>query len=342
MKTKMIKGYSIVHIYSEEEISVDGFVATCKNWYTSTAKLDYTAARRLSRKTDKPVLYFYCRTSLDFNLIVFINGKMEVVYSNDGITQNKGIFKLPAIVGYAEGNKRRLSSILDCKDTDLKVAMLEEFLGVGLVRNDPSVQKGEVLYKKYMQQHKLFTGKNARIQKELVSETDGKIFHNTFASGMERFRKPHIFLYGFDKDYDSMGAERIFQWLEFENGKLSPISEERLSQVEYVEKHKHDTFRRESKQVHFNEKAPASRTFDVPETLSPFGFYDDNIFILTNDNSTLYFVDASFQFVAKQNFKGCPIDCRDGHILTCGSTSFYAYMYNPSDKIRIYRLYENK
>lgn len=175
-----MKKFDCVHIYTEESISVDGFVSMCDNWLTCTMNIDYSEARKLSKNLNKPVLYFYCNSDEVFDMYFFFDGKTVVKYCNDGLGENKGIFKLPSLVGYQEGNKRRISSILACKDLDKQIALLEEFLGVGLKNPRVSAKRDDVLYQMYIKSEKQLTGKNAPIKKELVFETDGKLFHTPF------------------------------------------------------------------------------------------------------------------------------------------------------------------
>ena len=110
-----MRKFDCVHIYTEESISVDGFSSFSDNWLTCTTDIDYYEARKMSKKLNKPVLYFYCNSDEVFDMCFFLDGKTVVKYCNDGLGGNKGIFKLPSLVGYREGNKRRLSSILACK-----------------------------------------------------------------------------------------------------------------------------------------------------------------------------------------------------------------------------------
>jgi len=342
-----MKKFDCVHIYTEESISVDGFVSICDNWLTCTMNIDYSEARKLSKKLNKPVLYFYCNSDEVFDMYFFFDGKTVVKYCNDGLGENKGIFKLPSLVGYQEGNKRRISSILACKDLDKQIALLEEFLGVGLKNPRISVKRDDMLYQMYIKSEKHLTGKNAPIKKELVFETDGKLFHTPFFAGdLKGFYKPHIYLFGFDKDYDELEQERFYQWVEFANGKLLSVSEDEFSQVKFVKQtvERNDSFTYNSSRVYFKKNAPkkfASKSFKVAQDLYPFDYYNDDIFILTNENSTLFFVNSDFKIIAKQNFKGNPKEIRDGYILTVGAGSFWAYVYNPYDKVRIYRLYED-
>ncbi len=342
-----MRKFDCVHIYTEESISVNGFASISDNWLTCTTDIDYYEARKISKKLNKPVLYFYCNSDEVFDMYVFFDGKTVVKYYNDGLGENKGIFKLPSLVGYREGNKRRLSSILACKDFDKQIALLEEFLGVGLKNSQVSVEKGDKLYQMHINFEKQLTGKNAPIKKELVFETDGKLFHAPFSAGsLKGFYKPHIYLFGFDKDYDELEHERIYRWVEFADGKLLPVSEEAFSQIKFVKQtaERNDSFTYNSSRVYFNKNAPdkfASRSFKVAQDLYPFDYYNDDIFILTNENSTLFFVNSDFDIIAKQNFKGTPKEIRDGYILTVGAGSFWAYVYNPYDKVRIYKLYED-
>jgi len=336
-----------IHIYTEENILVDGFSRVSDNWLTSVLSMDYDEVRKLSKMINKPVLKFQCSTDGTIDMCLFVNGKITVRFCNDGLDKNKGIFKLPSLIGYDEGNKRKLSSILACKDSEKLIALLEEFLGVGLIKLKASVKRDDALYSEYVKAEKQLTGNNAPIKKELVSEIDGKLFHTPFFAGnLKGYYKPYIYLFGFDKDYDESGLERFYQWLEFKSGNLMPISEEEFSQTEFVERpiERKDSFTYRASKVYFSERAPeafACKSFKIAQDLYPFDYYNDEVFILTNEKSTLFFADSEFNIIAKQNFKGRPVDYRDGHILTVGAGSFWAYEYNPYDKVCVYKLYED-
>lgn len=106
---------------------------TCVNDFSETdPERTYEAARRISRATDAPVLYFNVFDSEAIWFVFFRGGKVAAKYSDDEFSANKGLYGIPALVGYESEGKRRLSDILSCADTDRKIALLEEYFGVCL------------------------------------------------------------------------------------------------------------------------------------------------------------------------------------------------------------------
>ena len=95
--------------------------------------------------------------------------------------------------------------------------------------------------------------------------------------------------------------------------------------------------------VRFTNQAP--KGFGGKTLVPPRGFYffcfdDKGRVILSDEKGGLAIVDESLQVIAKMRVKGMPVDYMNGYILTAGSHSFYAYAYDPSDKVRIYRIVE--
>ena len=100
---------------------------TCVNDFSETdPERTYEAVRRISRATDAPVLYFNVFDSEAIWFVFFRGGKVAAKYSDDEFSANKGLYSIPALVGYESGGKRRLSDILSCADTERKIALLDE------------------------------------------------------------------------------------------------------------------------------------------------------------------------------------------------------------------------
>ena len=74
---------------------------TCVNDFSETdPERTYEAARRISRATDAPVLYFNVFDSEAIWFVFFRGGKVAAKYSDDEFSANKGLYGIPALVGY--------------------------------------------------------------------------------------------------------------------------------------------------------------------------------------------------------------------------------------------------
>ncbi len=349
--------YSI-HIYSECEVSFEGFQfeSFSENWYTFTKNLraedaDHSneMARQLSKITEYPVLLFGIFDSEMIFFTFFKNGKIISRYSDDEFVANKKLYDIPALTGYGEGQKRRLSTILACSDTELKVDMLEEYFGVCLLFDEELIQegfslkrtRGDEIYKKYMQEEKLLSGKKSPYSVNLIAEYPGKLFDHYFESS-ETLTKPHFYLYGYS------------------NAKIDPMSYSKLTPVEFtgtsLEKadenifipkiykgYDNPDFKMQYGAVDtiiFSESCPpgfAGKSMKSPRGYYPRGFLSSSELILEGSRRIMI-VDDTFKVSAKLSIKGDIADIIENYILTTVGNSFFAYEYDPRAKICIYRI----
>ena len=133
---------SSIHIFGDSA-PIDccfSFRSFSPNWQTCVDDFSekapdypYKAAKLISKLTYAPVLHFGVFDSEMIWFEVLRNGKVVSRYSDDEFVANKKLFDIPSLIGYGDGHKKRLSSLLRCSDIDHKIAMLEEYLGVCLL-----------------------------------------------------------------------------------------------------------------------------------------------------------------------------------------------------------------
>ena len=92
-------------------------------------------ARRISKRTGAPVLWFYEFDEAVLCMKFYVGGRQVAFWSGDEINRNHLVSRIPELVGYPPNEKRRLSRILKCRDVGLQIRLLEEFLGVCLLPN---------------------------------------------------------------------------------------------------------------------------------------------------------------------------------------------------------------
>lgn len=83
-----------------------------------------------------------------------------------------------------------------------------------------------------------------------------------------------------------------------------------------------------------------NKTLVTPRGYYFYWFDERGRAILSNERGGLAVVDDTLKVIAKIQVKGTPVDYADGYILTAGRESFFAYYYNPSNTIRIYRIFD--
>ena len=205
---------SSIHIFGDSAPIDFGFSfhSFSPNWQTCiddfSEKADdypYKAAKLISKRIDAPVLHFGVYDSEKIWFEFFLNGKVISRYSDDEFVSNKKLFDIPSLIGYNNGQKKRLSSLLSCSDIDFKIAMLEEYLGVCLlylpeISDNLEIfhrERSDTLYCKYQAEEKALTGKAAPIQLRLIAEYPGKLFWDFFGLNHIQSIKPHYFLYGY-------------------------------------------------------------------------------------------------------------------------------------------------
>lgn len=333
------------------------FRSFSRNWQTCIEDLSeqepgdtYKAAMRMSKQTDAPVLYFSVFDS-DWLWFAFLrNGKLLARYSDNDFVSNKRLYEIPSLIGYQEGQKRRLSSILACSDIDLKIQMLEEYLGVCLLFSPELMdvpeaflrKREDVLFRKYQEEEKTLTGKAAPVALKLVVDYPGKLFLDTF--GNHDTMKPHYFLWGYTAPDDSSWMHKLtpvyFSGKSLDAVSISEFTQGRIPRV-YSDPRFELHFGTPCK-VTFSESCPAAysgKTMTLPNGFFPFDFTRSGK-ILLQGNHRIYVADASLKVVAKLTIKGDIVDMVDDYILTTTGDSFCGYCYEPKTKIRIYQLLE--
>lgn len=166
---------SSIHIYGNSETLECGFSfqAFSPNWLTCTEDFSERepsfpaeTSKILSKKISATVLCFHIFDSEMISFDVFCGGKLAARYSDDEFTANNKLYDIPALLGCEEEQKKRLSVILSCADVDLKIEMLEEYLGVCLLFLPELADKPELLlrkrsdtiYRKFQEQERALIG----------------------------------------------------------------------------------------------------------------------------------------------------------------------------------------
>lgn len=357
---------SSVHVYTPNAISgMKDFYSFSNGWQTYLPEeppedpFEYRPfAKKISKRIDAPVLWFYIFDSESIWFEFYQNGKKVSAYSQQDLTGTKNLYGVPALVGYEEGQKRRLSRILSCADVDFQIELLEEYFGVCLIPFPEMLDEGEAalcrergdrLYCSLLEEDKKVAGKQAPMKAELVWQRTGKIFERKFGADHNTF-KPNHFYFGYDTFFSNFqnGALRPVR---FEKGELVEISQEEFNcapQVLCCDGRKDDRIEEEYypvAKVRFTDKAPAGlrgKTLVMPRGFWFFCFDEKGRAILSDERGGISVVDDTLKVIAKMRVKGMPIIYADGYILTAGTHSFYAYVYDRSDAVRVYRISEKE
>ena len=324
---------------------------TCVNDFSETdPERTYEAARRISRATDAPVLYFNVFDSEAIWFVFFRGGKVAAKYSDDEFSANKGLYGIPALVGYESGGKRRLSDILSCADTERKIALLEEYFGVCLtfvpeMLDEPEAlcrERSERLYRAYREEEKLLTGKSAPMALRLAAEYPGKLFFYRFQD--ERITvKPHFFLHGYAGDPDEDERHRILTPVHFAHGALEPSDWETFAKGR-IPRCPDTRFVLQCGtpvRVTFSGECPPEyrgRTMALPAGAYPEAFLPTGELLILGEHRIYVVEPATLKIVAKLPHKGDVADVVGNYILTTAGSSFYCYGYDPKSKIYIYEL----
>ena len=300
------------------------------------------------------MLYFWEFDSDEFGFVLFHNGKQITVFSTESFSEPKGLFKLPPLIGYAQGNKQRLSRILSCPDMEHLIAMLEEYFGVCLeifydLLDTPEElvrTRDEKRYRAYLEEEKRFSGKNAPIGLELKEELFGKAeYHAGF--GDFGNSKAHIFYLA---QFHTLEEKREpLPAFAFQNGKLIPADESTIRAAEVKKPFENPYFQVEyypKMKVSFTELAPQAfhgKVFHAfPRGYFPYAFDESDRLILDNGRGGVAFMNDDGELLAKCSMKGSLMDYRDGYFLT-DSTPILApwgWGFNPQGTLRIYRIVE--
>ena len=349
---------SSIHILSNEAIQLDGFKfqSFSDGWQTATAgfsdhdfKCAWNEANLISKKIAFPVLHYYISDSDSVYFRFLQKGKCISQYSDDEFIKNKNLYGIPALIGYGDGYKKRLSCILSCADANEKNKMLEEFFGVCLLPfseylSTPSIlkrEKSDTLYREFIKKEKEITGKQASISLNLIAEIKGKIFTNYFGS-FPLTEKEHCFLFG----YEAEGSNEL-KPVRFSGEKLEQISLEEFNQdrTSTIDKSSFYIFDREIPHgVIFSDKTPEpyrGKKMKLPSGMYPFAFDDKNRLILSQ-HGKIVVADESMKIIAKCSIKGEPTDMVGSYILSTSVMSFFGYCYDPVSTVRIYKLVDKK
>lgn len=341
-----------IHIYGDSVPADCGFNfrSFSENWFTcidplpcEEMKNTYAMARTLSKKTSATVLWFYLFDSDMIWMTFFKDGKIAASYTNDGFTPGKKLFSIPALVGYEDGNKRRLSNILAAPTAETLIALLEEFLGVDLLfepyllETDQNLSRtrGDTLYKQHMEEEKRLSGKNSPFAFDLVVEYRAGLYPNFFT---EHERKKSFFV---RLDLNENGKE-VYSPVQFTGPALEPCDLETFRKAESTSSTDDPRFEfsfgRPCK-VTFTEQAPAEyrgQTWVLPNGYFAYDFLPTGELILLG-NRRLIIMDHTETVLAKLTHKGDVMEIRDNYVLLA-TDSFGFYGYQPNAKIFIYKL----
>lgn len=357
--------FSSIHVYSSNAVSCfPDFHSFSEGWQTympNQEQEDLIAfqklAKKISRNIDAPVLWFYIFDSESLLFEFYKNGKKVAAYSQMDSNRSKNLYGIPSLIGYESGQKHRLSKILSCADIDFQLELLEEYFGVCLIpfpemlKESPNIisrVRGEELYLAYLAEEKKLTGKQSPIKVELISEQTGKLFEHKFIDNDKQYYKPSHYYFGYDT-IDSNYEDGALRPVRFEQGKLVSITQEDFNAAPKVLRQNARVDERFSEEfypsykIHFTDKAPAglkNKTLIAPRGFHFYWFDENGRAILSDERGGIAVVDETLKVIAKMRVKGTPVNFADGYILTVGSESFFAYYYNPSNAVRIYRIYD--
>lgn len=346
-----------LHIFSADPVdpALGRFHSFSKGWQTMLPseegqEIDWSPSflRALSKKAAAPVLMFSIFDSDEVFFSIHEQGKQRAYFSTFGYEGNKGIFQIPGLVGYPDGYKRRISEILSCPDAELLTALLEEFFGVALLVDEEIIatcpeelerSKGETGYLAFHESQKKLRGKHAPIRAVLTQELHGKLFTHAFGrNGL--FCPPGYFLFGYHYDGFPLSDLRMMR---FANGRLEEADAEMVPeepQINFADLHYEWDVHPPQKTVTFTGDCPdvyKGKTFTIPEGFYPFAFDSKQRFVLCRGRSVA-FMNPEGELIARLSLKGEPAALIDDYLLTAGAESFYAFVYDPKEYIRIYRL----
>lgn len=353
---------SSVHILADAPVSgIDGFLSLSDGWQSYVPNNKHEDlfelrkyAKSISKKTSAPVLWFYLFDEEAIQFEFYQNGKRISAYSSQEQTAGKNLYCIPGLIGYADGQKRRLSRILSCADINYQVELLEEYFGVCLLVCPEAMDepleafrrvRSDEKYQRLLAEDSMLTGKQAKIKAKLIFEEKGKLFEKRF-SQHENTYKPHYYYFGYSA-LDSNWHEDALNPVQFVGDQLLAINQEQFDDAESLPR-KYD--RNDERvieefypvyKVFFTEKSPIGfrgKTFVMPRGYG-FGWFDSkDRMVVTDEKGGLMVVTEDLKVIAKLKLKGMPVDYVDDYVLTVGSNSFSGYCYHPNDAVRIYQL----
>lgn len=344
---------SCIHIYGDfaaENIPF-AFKSFSPGWHTcveDSSEKDpdypYKMARFIATKIENPVVYFSVYDSEAVFFEVIKGRKIVARYSDDSTESNKKIYDIPSLLGCKECGKKRLSAIFSCADTDLKIALLEEYFGLALLyfpeaeEAELARKKSDALYRKYEEEEKRLTGKKAPFKADLIREYKGKIFWGKFNS--RAMLKEHYYLYGYSEEKDSELLPVHFVGNELKA--LDPSKETvsmGLDRDRTGEKYFSIKYGTPDK-ITFKDACPEAyrgKTMAMPSGFYPCGFLGTGELIISA-GSKVYVADSTLKIEAKLTVKGDVEDLVDNYILTTVGDSFCFYGYEPCAKVCIYKI----
>ncbi len=352
--------FSSIHVYKDGFVTLPGFLFSSfsEGWQTCIEGLSgkdaaycYKSAKLISQKESAPVLFFSLFDSDLIKLALFEGGTLSARYDDLAFTRAKNLSKLPASIGYEEGGKRRISRILACDSVDLKIELLEEYLGVCLLpfeeyffeqrEAELERRREDVKYKAFLKEERMLSGKDAPLSLEQEDQFIGKLFHHPFGSHKETF-KEHCSLLGRRNE-----KERELTPVRFEGGSLCPIPAEEYTKDQtidrYIDKAVREKYGEPFDTAIFTSEAPpsfAGKQMLLPRDSYPVAFLGDR-YLIAEGNRRLYFINDSLQVVARRPIKGRFADIEGDHLLVASETSFFAFFYEETAKITIYKIKEH-
>jgi len=350
---------SCIHIYGDfpKENIPFAFKSFSTGWHTCTEDFSdklpdypYKTARFIASKIENPVVFFCVHDSEAIFFEVIKGRKILARYSDDSTEANKKIYDIPALLGCEECGKKRLSAIFSCADTDLKVSLLEEYLGLALLylpeagEGELAREKSDALYREYENEEKQLTGKRAPYQAELIGEYKGKIFSGKFNS--RAVLEEHYYLFGYSEE-----KNRELSLVHFAGNELKEVDPEKkivrigLERTKSHEKCFSIEYGTPCK-VTFTDNCHEEyrgKTMVMPSGFYPRGFLGTGELILDTENTgKVYVVDSTLKIVAKLTVKGEIADLTDNYILTTTGGSFFYYGYEENARIYIYKIEKRK
>ncbi|MBR5094940.1 MAG: hypothetical protein IK095_07585 [Oscillospiraceae bacterium] len=294
-------------------------------------------ARKLSKALQKVVLWFFLFDENEASFALFSDGKQAAVYNFDhNYTPDKGLSKVPALIGLEESYRKRLAKIVACTDAELQTQLLEEYFGVKLLllpemlEEDPNCavcSRRSALFDRYDAENRVPTGKKAPIQVKQVFELEGVV---SDADWDQKYHQAGGYLWVFRKHYWLYAPEKATGIEQrpvcFRAGKLSFISDEEMlrdgADRRYNETRQKDPLFEQlysPSMIQFSESAPepySGRTVKLPRTFYGLGFDKVGRFFVFNEANCFALIDENGKMLAKQHVKGDIIDHDGDHLLT--------------------------
>lgn len=341
--------YASIHILCGDPVIFVPYLFECwsSGWQTmvpteenrtilTSPDLSVKEARKLSKALHKTVLWFILFDDDEISFALFADGKQAAVYNySHNYTPDKGLSRIPSLIGLEENYRKRLARIIACTDTKLQTKLLEEFFGVKLLlfpkmlEDDPDCavcSKGSTLFDQYDAENRVPTGKKAPIQVRQLFELDGVLSDADWRKKYHKdgylweFRK-HYWLYAPQKATDTEERPVCFR-----DGKLVFISDKEMLQ-NGTDKRYNETRNDDSQyeqlffpyRIQFSDSAPepySGKTIKLPRGFYGLGFDGKERFLIYNEASCFALMDENGKMLAKQHVKGIILDHDGDYLLT--------------------------